>query len=335
MRKLTEDFTMRRRLLASIATLTVILMASPLTRAQVGHDNTIGAVYDRDVKGQKSGAPPRHTLAGIWEPAKGGQAGVQGKGAMSMDSCRRDKTTGKYAYDAKAQVTDTGYANPDCLRPEVEPPYTPLGLETLKSHRPGEGYRMVPEPLNNDPQQRCDPGGFPRILLYNFRTSQILENPEQIVILYENQHRYRVIWTDGRELPKDPENPHWSTKDAAPPESRWWGYSVGKWADDYTFVVETNGLNDKTWLDTAGLPHSDALQVEETYHRVDADHLEMTVKVTDPKMYTKPWVAMDKLSLRLQAPHLDIEEYECSPTELEHYHKIFGDQAGFPPGEGK
>ena len=193
---------------------------------------------------------------------------------------------------------------------------------------------MVPEPLNNDPQQRCDPGGFPRILLYNFRTSEILENPQQVVILYENQHRYRVIWTDGRELPRDPENPQWNMKNVAPPESRWWGYSVGRWVDDYTFVVETNGLNDKTWLDTVGIPHSDALQVEETYHRVSADHLELSVKITDPKMYTEPWIAMDRLLLRLQSPYLDIEEYECSPTELEHYHKIFSDSTGVPPSEG-
>ena len=328
---------MLNRCLLSMATFSVLWMLCPPMRAQepLAGDNA-GAVYDRDVKGQKSGPAPRRTLAGIWEPAQRGGAGVQGKGAMAMESCRRDKTTGKYAYDSKAPVTDTGYASPDCLRPDVEPPYTPLGRKTLESHRPGEGYRMVPEPLNNDPVQHCDPSGFPFIILYNFRTTEIFENPQQVAILYEYLHRFRVIWTDGRELPKDPDNPQWSTKDARPPESRWWGYSVGKWVDDYTFVVETNGLNDKTWLDTAGLPHSEALQVEETYHRVDADHLQVSVKITDPKMYTKPWIAMDKFPLRLQSSHFDIEEFECSPTELEHYHKIFGNLTTVPPaGEGK
>ena len=212
---------MRQHFLTWAVSFVSLITFSPLLHGQVGHDNTIGAVYDKDVKGQPAGPPPRRSLAGVWEPAKGGASGVQGKGAMSMDSCRRDKATGRYAYDANAPVTDTGYANPDCLRPEVEPPYTALGRKTLESHRPGEGYRMVPEPLNNDPQQRCDPGGFPRILLYNFRTSEILQNADQVVILYENQHRYRVIWTDGREVPKDPEHPQWSTKDARPPESRW------------------------------------------------------------------------------------------------------------------
>ena len=67
------------------------------------------------------------------------------------------------------------------------------------------------------------------------------------------------------------------------------GYSLGSWVDDYTFVAHTNGfLDDRTWLDNAGLPQSDHMtEVEETYHRVDADHLELSVKITDPKMYTE------------------------------------------------
>ena len=49
-----------------------------------------------------------------------------------------------------------------------------------------------------------------------------------MIILYQFDKIWRVIWTDGRELPKDP-------------EPRWFGYSVGKWVDDYTLVVETSG----------------------------------------------------------------------------------------------
>jgi hypothetical protein len=49
----------------------------------------------------------------------------------------------------------------------------------------------------------------------------------------------------------------------------------------------------------------------------------------------KPCVAMDKLSLRLQSPHLDMKECECSPTELEHYRKIFSDLTGYPPEDQK
>ena len=99
---------------------------------------------------------------------------------------------------------------------------------------------------------------------------------------------------------------------------------MGRWADDHTFVAESNGFDDdNTWLDNAGLPHSDALQVEEMYRRVDAVHLEMSITITDAKIYSKPWLALDRLSLRLQAPNFDIHEMECSPSETAEYNRAF------------
>jgi hypothetical protein len=310
---------MPKRFLISTITLIALLHFSAWMRAQARQP---GAVYDFDRKDEKPGPAPRHDLSGIWEPAKGPGTAIAGKGAMAMESCRRDKATGKFAVQPNPPLTDTGYSTPDCLKPEVEPPYTPLGLKRLAAHKPTEGYRMVPPALTNDPTPICDPQGFPRIVLHNFRTSEIFQTENQVVILYEFNKKWRIIWTDGRELPKDAERPSWSAQD--PPESRWWGYSVGQWIDDDTFVAESNGFDDdNTWLDNAGLPHSDALQVEETYRRVDAVHLEMSIKITDPKIYTKSWLALDKLSLRLQPPNFDIHEMECSPSETNEYNKAF------------
>ena len=310
-----------------------ILIFSSLAHAQA---RLPGAVYDFDKNTQQPGPAPRRDISGIWEPADGPGGGIQGKGAAAMESCKRDKT-GKYAVDPNAPVTDTGYATPDCLKPDVEPPYTALGRETLKAHVPVEGYRMVPDVLTNDPILKCDPGGFPRSVLHNFRTSEILQTPTHVVILYKFQKRWRQIWTDGRELSQDPQQPSWvNSKDALPPEPRWWGYSVGKWIDDYTFVVRTNGFyDDRTWLDNAGLPQSDSTEIEETYHRVDAAHLQLSVKITDPKMYTRPWAALDKLSLRLQSANFDIQEMECSPSDQEHWNKFFGDNTGPTSGVEK
>ena len=62
-----------------------------------------------------------------------------------------------------------------------------------------------------------------------------------MLMLYMFEQRWRTIWTDGRALPQDP-------------EPRWYGYSVGKWEDERTFVVQTIGLDEQTWLDNAGNP---------------------------------------------------------------------------------
>ena len=123
-----------------------------------------------------------------------------------------------------------------------------------------------------------------------------------------------MIRTDQPELPKEFDEP------------RWFGYSVGRWVDDYTFVVQSGGFDERTWIDAAGRPHSDALHVEERYQRVDRDHLMMTVTIDDPKMYTKPWTAL-KMSLRLQSPGFDIREMECSPSENALYNRLVANPA--------
>src|SRR4029079_12568183 len=103
-----------------------------------------GGVFGLDGKGDKPGPAPRRGLAGIWEPATAG-GGIQGKGALAMESCKRDKATGRYVVQQNPPLTDTGYATVDCLKPEVEPPYTAEGLARMQAHKPVEGYRMVPD----------------------------------------------------------------------------------------------------------------------------------------------------------------------------------------------
>src|SRR5580658_10197239 len=98
----------------------------------------------------------------------------------------------------------------------------------------------------------------------------IVQTPTRMLWWNQFYTVFRTIWTDGRELPKDP-------------IPRYYGYSVGRWVDDYTFVVETVGLDERTWLDNAGRPHSSELKVEERYHRIDHDNVELTVTIDDPK----------------------------------------------------
>jgi hypothetical protein len=212
-------------------------------------------------------------------------------------------------------------------KPEHELPFTAEGRKAFMANKPTYGITQVPSALTNDPMPGCDPQGFPRIVLHNAHTEQIIETANQVVILYQFNKKWRVIWTDGRALPRDPEQPAWAIKDAPPAESRWWGYSVGRWVDDYTFVGESNGFDDRAWLDNAGRPHSDAMRVVETYHRVDADHLEKTIVIDDPKFYTRPWVALDKLPYRLQSASLEIPEQECVPSETAKYDRLFANPA--------
>jgi hypothetical protein len=180
-----------------------------------------------------------------------------------------------------------------------------------QENKPSIGSRGVVPAKANDPVLICDPQGFPREDLFQLRTTQIVQTPTKVFILYEFDQIWRVIWTDGRELPKDP-------------EPRWFGYSVGKWVDDSTLVVETNGIDERSWIDNVGRPHSDALRVEERFHRVDSDHLEWSVIIDDPKMYTQPWVALDKLRFYLQPASYDVQEMICAPSDSKQYDQLIG-----------
>ena len=263
---------------SAIALVAPLLLTSPV-RAQTTPRQQAGAGKD-----QKAAPAPRHDISGIWDP---GNNGIQPLGPRAM---------------------------PEDGKPEHQPPYTPLGMETLNAHKPSNGIRSVLPGDTNDPVVYCDPQGIPREDLYELRTTQILQTPLNVVVLYQFGKIWRVIWTDGRGLPKDP-------------EPRWYGYSIGKWLDDTTFVVQTSGMDERTWVDRAGRPHSADLRVEERFHRVDHDNLELTVTIDDPKMYTKPWVALDKLPFKLQPPNFDVREMICSPSEFAEYNKVIGNPA--------
>ena len=145
-------------------------------------------------------------------------------------------------------------------------PYTPWGeaLFTERQARQGGGR----------PSERCLPHGIPDAMLPE-TPFKIVQPPGLTLILYEEFARFRQIFLDGRTHPVDP-NPAWL------------GYSIGRWDGD-TFVVDTRGFNDQTWLDDAGHPHSDAMRTTERFRRRDFGHMEMTLTIDDPKAYTRPW----------------------------------------------
>ena len=193
-------------------------------------------------------------------------------------------------------------------------PFTPAGEQAWKTHKYGDGGGSYALAEVNDPFEMCDPIGFPRVDLHDLRAVQFVQTPNKVLVTYENDQVWRTIWTDGRSFPKIT-------------EPRWYGYSTGKWVDDTTFVAETVGMDDRTWIDNVGRPHTSDLQVEERFHRVDLDIMELTVTITDPQYYTKPWNALDKYPLRLQSDSFDIREMVCSESEAAEYNKEIAEEA--------
>jgi hypothetical protein len=146
----------------------------------------------------------------------------------------------------------------------------------------------------DDPAAFCVPG-MPKLIVLPY-PYKIYQLPGVTVILYEGFTTFRQIFTDGRELPKDP-------------QPSWIGYSVGKWDGD-TFVVDTIGINDKTWMDNAGRPHSDALHTIERYNRKTFGAMDVSITFDDPKAYTKQWTVNQGSARAIVGQ--DLLEYVCT-----------------------
>ena len=187
------------------------------------------------------------------------------------------------------------------------PPMTPLGEERNKQNRPEPLVNLAKA---NDPFGTCDPLGFPRNVLNQqvFNASmRFIELPDRMFILYQFQRVWREIWKDGRALP-----PKVDVRGA--PDSRLYGFSVGHWDGDYTFVIDTVGTDDRTWLDNDGHPHSSDMRVVERYTRLDQNTMALTVTIDDSKIYTKPfdWITNAKLHIK---PQPDFAETFCIPSD--------------------
>jgi hypothetical protein len=148
--------------------------------------------------------------------------------------------------------------------------------------------------LTDDPEASCHMVGVPRVtyMPYPF---QIVQTPEQIVMLYEYVHTIR--------------NVHMNSEH--PPEGiQWWmGDSRGTWEGD-TLVVDVDHFTDQTWFDRSGNYHSPALHVVERYTMTGPDHILYEATIEDPNVFSEPWTISMPLYRRKES-NAQLLEYEC------------------------
>jgi hypothetical protein len=186
-------------------------------------------------KSGTQGATPIPDFSGIWghlawpdvEPPLSGPGPVRNRS-------RRDGVSDTYQL-----VGD--YSNP-ILKPQA--------AEVVKRHGEislaGGGY---PTPSN-----QCWPGGVP-FIFWNIGM-QMLQQPDQITILYSNDHEVRHVRMN---------QPH-----PARVRPSWYGDSVGHYEGD-TLVIDTVGVKVGPFamVDMYGTPHTQALHVVERYKLLD------------------------------------------------------------------
>ena len=203
-------------------------------------------------------------------------------------------------------------ANGTPLNQQTLPPFTPYGQKLYEATISDSA-----EWHSKDPANQCEPYGFPRNHVYNYGI-EFIQLPDRTLEFFEVSHMWRTIWTDGRKLPPNP------------PISRFYGYAVGRWEGD-TFVVESNGYDDRSWIDRganqrnaerrqAGIPHSDEMRIIERYKRLNYGLLQSEMTITDPKVFTAPWHSgPNTITLR---PDSEMAEYICVPSDQVDYYNL-------------
>lgn len=241
-----------------------------------------------------------------------------------------DRATGDGGPAPKRDLTGTwagprsGAGVPDGTRMDT-PSLTPFGQQLMSVNKPLGKFSPAG---TNDPTVRyCDPFGVPRNGIDEIRGLSFANMPGRIIMLIQFQDIWREIWMDGRKLPTDVGG---TGKDALDP--RYNGYSVGHWEDDQTLVIDTTGLDERTWVTGAGYPHTMNAHVQERYTRPDHNDLTLTATVDDPKVYTKPF-SLGTHQFRW-IPNQQLDEKLCVPSEVQEYLQSMGDPAGSDPNAG-
>lgn len=146
-----------------------------------------------------------------------------------------------------------------------------------------------------DPIDACLPHGAVRLMFAPYPVLMLQANG-QLDMIQEANHTTRLVYID--QPPVDGDDP------------KWLGDSTGHWQGN-TLVVDTINNDGRTWLDKAGLPHSDDMKVTERLSLGDGGKvLTDAITIDDPKTYTAPWTTVVRFN-RVPGPE-ELKENVCT-----------------------
>lgn len=149
-------------------------------------------------------------------------------------------------------------------------------------------------PQTDDLAAQCLPAGLPEAMMQPFPI-EFVDRGDTVILNIEEWDNSRTI-----HLNADPE--------AEVSYSRL-GYSVGRWEDDRTLVVETSRIN-YPYFNDRGIPQSEAVEIVERFTlSEDETRLDWAATLTDPGTFTEP-ITMAELHWEW-IPGNTIKPYNC------------------------
>jgi hypothetical protein len=171
-----------------------------------------------------------------------------------------------YPYVGNRQPTPATFRVADLTNPNV----MPWALETMKA--PNEG--VIAGGMGFTPRSTCRFAGTPSFFLYVVEPVYIFQGRDEVLIIYAGDAQMRRI--------------HMNVPHKTDLKPTWYGDSVGHY-EGATLVVDTIGLDTRTYVDNYRTPHSENLHVVERWSMNDAgDILEVQFTVEDKKHFMNP-----------------------------------------------
>jgi len=133
----------------------------------------------------------------------------------------------------------------------------------------------------NPPHASCWPVGVPGFILRPMTEPMyFIQTPKEVVMILASKQEVRHIYMTDKHTPNV--------------KPSWYGESIGHYEGD-TLVVDTIAINDTTWVDGFGTPHSKDLHVVERFRLIENGQvLEANLHVEDPGAFTTPWNASQR-----------------------------------------
>ena len=210
--------------------------------------------------------------------------------------------TGRWYPNAGGRMIQVAYPVDKSAYDQFDPKATP---EEKPSFKPGvDSKYMKPKPYG-----LCDQAGTPSVTLeqmYQHAPMELVQTPQRLAMMYEYPLDVRMIYTNGRQHPKDPD-PTFN------------GDSAAHWEGD-TLVVDVIALDERLRILVPGQSQqgwfpSDQEHVIERFSRPSKNYLIYQVTVDDPKVLAKPWTSAPRKWSLAQNPHDEWGEVFCTHNE--------------------
>src|SRR4051812_2027425 len=189
--------------------------------------------------------------------------------------------------------------------PKIADLSNPILQPWVKEQMRKENEAVLAGKVGFTARSRCWPHGVPGFLLYPVHPIIMVQTPKEVLMSWGQDFQLRRVYLN---------QPH-----SKNPKPSWYGESVGHYENGDTLVVDTIGLNDRTYVDNYRTPHTTQLHVVERFKLIDSERLEVNVRVEDPGAFTMPWTAIQRYRRDSRPTEVPLHEMVCAENNADHH----------------